>query len=47
MIRYTLRTATCTNTTNPLFILECHNGLTFEGSNTAECIDAMMAYYGA
>lgn len=45
-MKYTIRTASNISTGNTIYIVECHNGLIFEGDSTWKALDNMMAYYG-
>lgn len=45
-MKYTLRKASDICTGNTICIVECHNGLVFEGADAWMALDKMMDYYG-
>lgn len=45
-MKYTLRKASNIVTGNAIYIVECHNGLFFEGDNMWKALDNFMLYYG-
>lgn len=45
-MKYTIRKANDIVTGNAIYIVECHNGLSFYGDNAWMALDKMMDYYG-